>query len=334
MNIMVYDVAAENGGAISILEYFYNQHKKDKDNHYVYMLSTYHLEETDNVTVVNVPEIKKNWGKRLLFDYIGVRKYIRKFQVDEVLSLQNTIIPFFHGRQTVYEHNALPFSEYRFSVREDMKMWVYQNIIGRFMISGIKKADRVIVQTEWMRNAIAERIPEAELKTEVRFPEVSILDGFRFMRPDQCVFFYPANEAPFKNHRLILDACLLLKKKGIMDYSVVFTLKGDETEALNQIREKADSEMINMQWIGSLLRETVFEWYSRAVLLFPSYIETVGLPIFEAKYVGCPLLLADCAYARNVAGEYKDVTYFPHDDAAFLAECMEKEIMECRKRGG
>jgi glycosyltransferase involved in cell wall biosynthesis len=325
MNIMVYDVAAESGGAISVLKYFYDIHKMDKDNHYFYMLSTYQLPETDNIIVVNAPKVKNSWLNRLYFDLFGVKRYISQFQIE------NTIVPGFRGKQTVYEHNALPFSEYRFSLIDNRKMWIYQNIIGKFMLYAIKNSDSVIVQTEWMKEAIAKKIPTAEKKTLVKFPEVSILKGYSYERPNPCIFFYPANAAPFKNHSLILKACLKLKEKGIGDYSVVFTLDGNETNALKKIYEKGKEENLNIQWMGNMSREEVFDWYSRSVLVFPSYIETVGLPIYEAMSVGSPLLLSDCKYAKNVAGEYKDVAYFHYDDANLLAEYMCLEIMKCRR---
>ena len=36
MRIAVVDVAVENGGATSSMEYFYNRHKEDKSNQYIY----------------------------------------------------------------------------------------------------------------------------------------------------------------------------------------------------------------------------------------------------------------------------------------------------------
>ena len=36
MRILVYDVAAENGGAVTVLNWFYGIHKEDKENQYVY----------------------------------------------------------------------------------------------------------------------------------------------------------------------------------------------------------------------------------------------------------------------------------------------------------
>lgn len=326
MNIMIYDVAAESGGATTILNYFYNIHKEDKENYYYYILSIYHLDETDNITVINVPEVKNGWLSRLKFDYFGVQKYLKEFHIDEVFSLQNTIIPCFKGKQTVYLHNALPFAEYRYRLSEDRVMWIYQNIIGRFMLDGIKKANHVIVQTEWMKNAITQRIKGADRKTEIMFPKVEIPDGYQYIPQEKCTFFYPANSADFKNHRVIIKAAMLLKKQGITDYSIVFTLNGNEKPAIKSIYEKSKSEELNIQWIGILPRKEVFEWYSKSVLLFPSYIETVGLPIYEALSVGCPAIVADCAYARNIADGFENVRYFKYEDEKTLAEFMKQEI--------
>ena len=39
MKILVYDVAAENGGAISILKQYYNKFSQDTENEYVFVLS-------------------------------------------------------------------------------------------------------------------------------------------------------------------------------------------------------------------------------------------------------------------------------------------------------
>ena len=65
MRILVYDVAAENGGAVTVLNWFYGIHKEDKENQYVYLLGKHTLENTDNITVINVPEVKKTWTIRL-----------------------------------------------------------------------------------------------------------------------------------------------------------------------------------------------------------------------------------------------------------------------------
>lgn len=39
MKILVYDVAAENGGAVTVLQSFYEEFCKDTENEYLFVLS-------------------------------------------------------------------------------------------------------------------------------------------------------------------------------------------------------------------------------------------------------------------------------------------------------
>jgi len=328
MNILVYDVAAETGGATTILQYFYEQHVQDVNNHYYYILSTYHLDDTENVTIINEPNVKKSWMNRICFDFFGVRKYVKRFRIEKVISLQNIILPLFSGEQVLYVHNALPFCEYKFKVNEDFKLWIYQNVIGLLIKKSIKKSNCVLVQTEWMREAIVKYLKGNSNKVEVRFPEVDILSGYRYMSQGKSVFFFPANAARFKNHRIVFEACMLLMKQGITNYSVVFTLQGNETTEIREIYEKAQQMGIEVIWVGNITRERVFEYYSKSILLFPSYIETVGLPIYEAKSVGCPMILADCIYSRFVAKDYENAMFFDFNNEEELMGLMRGYILQ------
>ena len=62
----------------------------------------------------------------------------------------------------------------------------------------------------------------------------------------------------------------------------------------------------------------MFAQYARSVLVFPSYIETIGLPLLEARSVGAPILAADCLYARDGVEDY--------EKAEFLETLMRKKI--------
>lgn len=326
MNILVYDVAADGGGAATILEHFYELHKQDKSNHYYYLLSTYHLENTDNITIINVAKVRKGWRNRILFDLWGAKKYLKKYHIEEVLSLQNISLPCFKGYQTVYVHNALPFAEYKFSLREDRYLWIYQNIIGSLIKRSIKKANKVIVQTEWMKDAIVKEMRKTPNNLQVVFPDIKMPEGYRYCKQENVKFFYPANSSAFKNHKLILEACKILKEKRVTNYTIVFTLNGNETSNIKEIYSKAIELGLDFKWIGSIERKKVFDWYEKSVLLFPSYIETIGLPILEARAVKSPILLSDCLYSKSIAGNYELADFFKYDDPETLAKLMAKFI--------
>lgn len=327
MNILVYDVAAESGGAVSVLDYYYDIHKEDKDNHYYYLLGTYKKPQTENITVLNYPKVKIGWIYRLIFDYIKAPRIIKELKIDTVLSLQNTVIPRYKGYQTVYMHNILPFSEYRYSLFEDKLMWIYQNIIGRFIYSSMKKADHIIVQAGWIKTAIESRIPESKGKIEVQFPQVSISHEFHYIDGNYRKFFYPANFAPFKNHRVIVEAARLIKDKHIGDYEIIFTLNGNETQKVAELKQQCISENLPIKWVGYLSRNIVYKTYTESILLFPSYIETIGLPLYEAKKIGSPIVAANLAYAHEVLDDYEKKHYFDWKSAHQLSVIM-MEMLE------
>jgi glycosyltransferase involved in cell wall biosynthesis len=328
MRIMVFDVPAESGGALSVLHEFYNEFKLDQDNEYFFVLSLPELKETKNIKVLRFPWIKKSWGHRLYFDHFIAPKLIKEYDIDQVLSLQNVIIPHTAVYQSVFVHNALPFSEYRFRLKEDKLLWVYQNIIGKNIIKSIKKADHVIVQTNWMKKKCVEQLRLSYEKIEVQQPKIDIkvIKTFEKTKKNTSSFFYPASGVVFKNHKVVVDACLMLKEEGVTDYEVIFTLAGDENEHIVNLYAISKNNELPIKFIGSLKREEVFDFYTKAVLIFPSYVETVGLPLIEAKLHRTPTIVANCEYSREILYNYEKVRYFDYSNSVDLAAVMKQFI--------
>lgn len=311
MRIMVFDVPAENGGALSVLLEFYNNFKLDKENEYIFVLSKVELSETKNIKVLYYPWIKKSWIHRLYFDNFIAPKLIKKNNTDKVFSLQNVIIPHTKVEQTLYVHNAIPFSEYKFKFVENKLLWVYQNIISRNIFKSIKKANKVIVQTQWMKSKCRDKIGKNPNDIEVMRPKMNIEIKNYFIETQESLstFFYPASGVEFKNHKVIVDACLELKKKNINNYKVLFTLSGNENKNIEDLYTISKNNKLPIEFIGYIAKETVFEYYSKSVLIFPSYIETVGLPLLEASLHKTPILSSNCEFAHEILDNY-DRKYF------------------------
>src|SRR5690554_4898763 len=141
MKIMVFDVPADSGGALTILNQYYKKAVKDSENEWIFVISTPHLKEHKNVKILKFPWIKKSWFHRLYFDKMIAKRLVDYHKPDEVLSLQNVIIKNIKVKQTLYLHQALPFSEKKFGTFENFKFWLYQNIISKLIYKSIKKAD-------------------------------------------------------------------------------------------------------------------------------------------------------------------------------------------------
>lgn len=330
MRIMVFDVPAVSGGALSVLHDFYAEFKTDKENEYIFVVSLPELKETSNIKVLRFPWIKRSWAHRFYFDHFIASRLIKKYKVEKVLSLQNVSIPYTKVYQSVFVHNALPFSEYRFSFNENKFLWFYQNVIGRTIKKSIIKADHVIVQTNWMKEIFIDQLNISVDKVKVKYPLVNIEVNNKFQETKESLstFFYPASPMMFKNHKDIIDACLKLKREGVENYQVIFTISGNEDLNILELSKIVKENRLPVSFVGNLPKEEVLKKYSKSILVFPSYIETVGLPLIEAKMHGTPIIVSDCPYSHEVLDGYKNVYFYDPFNTEMLSKILKKFIQK------
>ena len=97
---------------------------------------------------------------------------------------------------------------------------------------------------------------------------------------------------------------------------------------MKKLKAEAEENKLPIEFIGPVLRTQLFEQYASSVLVFPSYIETIGLPLLEARSVGAPILAADCLYARDGVGDYDRAEFFETFDSEALSRLMKQKIVE------
>ncbi|EXZ19622.1 glycosyl transferases group 1 family protein [Bacteroides fragilis str. J-143-4] len=62
---------------------------------------------------------------------------------------------------------------------------------------------------------------------------------------------------------------------------------------------------------------------SVTALLFPSYLESFGLPLLEAAKVGLPIVVIDLPYAKDVVGTYDGATFVKMHDSVAWAKAIQ-----------
>lgn len=317
MRIVVNDIAADSGGVLSVLKDFYQYvRENDRENEWYFLVCGDFIEPTDRIHVIKLPQVKKNYLKRLSFDYFTGRSLINSLNPDVVFSLQNTITFGVKAPQVVYEHQPLPFQSiknYSFLKASERRMAMYQHLIGKVIIQSIKHASRVIVQTEWMREAVAEKgcIPVSRIAKIA--PNVEDLSLYYVDIPRRNdLFFYPSSAVPYKNISCICDAADLLEERGLR-FEVRLTVP----------QQKQQDHIF---WLGQIPREQVMHQFCEATLVFPSYIETFGYPLVEAAQMGAIVLAADLPFAHEVLGSYENAYFFDPFDPGALADLMEQVI--------
>lgn len=328
MKIMVFDVPACSGGALSILNDFYQEivQHYDNDIEWIFILSKPSLQETENVKVIRFPWIKKSWFHRLFFDYFIAPKLVKNIQPDKIFSLQNVIVPKVKVDQIVYLHQSIPFIDYRFKFSEDKILWLNQNVLNRRIIKSIQKSQKVLVQSNWLKKTCVEKHGVNESKIEVIPPEIrfKIKNYFQENERNCATFFYPAGESYYKNHRLIVESCEQLLRSKYQQFNVIFTLNGDENEHIKALYSRVQALKLPVQFIGSIKREQVFEYYTRSILIFPSYVETFGLPLLESKMHKGIIFAADTPFSHEILDGYPNAYYFNAFNSEQLKNLMEK----------
>lgn len=316
MRIVVNNIAASTGGAMTVLRDFYRcVCENDTENEWIFLLGDRYFEETENVKIISMPEIKKSGIKKVLFDFVTGRKFISELKPDVVVSMQNIITFGIKVPQMTYIHQSIPFQsakKFSFFKGSERKLAVIQHLIGRIIKRSAKKSNRVIVQTEWMKEAVCRLCRISADRVSVVMPQVKPFDIVSIPAFDPSAFFYPTAPAIYKNNIAIFAAGEQLAQKGL-DFTVTMTLP---------VEKSCD----HIPCVGRLPYNEVVARYYGSTLVFPSYIETFGYPLAEARQAGTIVLASDTAFAREVLAGYPNAYFFDPFKPQELALLMEQVI--------
>lgn len=326
MKILVVDVAAVHGGALSVLKQQIRQFECDRENQYVVCVSTPHFDDTENVTFLNFPWVKKSRLHRLFFDSIYIHALVKSLKPDRLLSLQNKGFPVSSVPQEVYFHNALFICEKRFSFREAKSLWVYQNLISRLTQRSLRRAETVYVQANWIKKELSQKwnLDPERITVTPPSPNPVFCDSSRPVQAERRLF-YPASFNLYKNHRVLLRACCeLWEQYGASHFSLALTGNYDALPA--DCKALLSGKDYPIKFLGRLSPEEMKEEYLRSVLAFPSYVESYTLPLLEARSLGCRILSSDCLFSHEILSGYENVCFIPSFDIDAWKTSIENEL--------
>lgn len=327
--IVVSAVNLVEGGTLTILRdcLAYLSILALKENyHVVALVFKRELADYPNIEYVENQWPKKRWVNRLWFEYVSAKKISKQLgPVHLWLSLHDTTPNVVAERRAVYCHNPFPF--YKWKWRE----WFLTPKIVLFAIfsksiykRSITKNNYVIVQQEWIREAFLRMFSLQTKQIIVALPDRPSIDETPDLsnHEENYNFVYAASPNSHKNFECLTEATRILQARGIKGFQVNITINGEEN-AYAQWLHKQWGGVVNLNFTGFMTRERLFNFYAKShCLVFPSKVETWGLPITEFGVFDKPMLLADLPYAYETAAGCNHVAFFDPDNPQELAKLM------------
>lgn len=329
--IVISGINIIEGGALSIYkECLHNlvENGYAKANHITAFVNRKDLfkEFEDDITLIELPKSKKSWLMRIYYEYIYFFFYSKKRKIDIWFSIHDITPNVKAKKRFVYCHNPSPF------LKTSLKQLKYEYRVFLFSVFykylykiNIKKNTNVIVQQDWLREEFEQMYHIHNVI--VARPNVMTKNISNTKRAEKCfTFLFPAYPRNFKNFEVICEATKKLTENSLTNFKVLLTIDGKENKYSTDIVSKYHG-IPQIQFIGLQKQQDLFALYGKVnCLIFPSKLETWGLPITEFKVLQKPIILANLKYAHETLGQYDKASFFEPDDSEELAQIMEREI--------
>ena len=327
--IVVSGVNLRQGGTLAILRdclQFLSSEYVQNGWRVVAIVHNKRLCDFGGIEYIEIPDTIKSWARRLWCEYVTMNKISKQLSpVSLWLSLHDTSPRVKAEKQAVYCQTSFPF--YKSSIRDlffNYKIVLFSHFTRFAYRINVHSNDYLIVQQSWLKEGLSALLGVEKNKFIVAPPQPSKIH----VNPEkvECqgyTFIYPAAPDCHKNFQVLCEAASRLESEiGVDKFSVLITVSGGENRYTGWLK-KQWGDVSSLHFVGFLSREQLYGYYQEAdCLVFPSKIETWGLPISEFKSFGRPILASKLPYAYGTASGAAKVAFFNPDDPEELKEMM------------
>lgn len=272
-----------------------------------------------------VPSARGNWLTRIFWEYLGFAAWSAIRKVDVWISLHDVTPNVFARRRFVYCHNPSPFYTGSPVWQTEPTLEVFRRFYSLLYKLNASKNEAMIVQQHWFRDKLSEITGVSPSKIIVSRPVAGYPDGYAAIahKPaDETVLFYPAVPRVFKNFEVLLQAVEKVEHARETKFRVILSIDGNENKYARYIVRKY-KHLASVSFVGYLNPGLVNQYYQAATaLVFPSLLETWGLPLSEFRATGKPIIAANLPYAREVLADYPRACFFDPQSSEQLSALL------------
>jgi hypothetical protein len=281
-----------------------------------------------NIKYIEFKFSRKSYFLRLFYEYIYFYFFSLKLKPYLWISLHDISPNIVSKYKIVYLHNATAFSKVDFKyIFLQPKIFFFTLFYKYFYKINLNSNNFIIVQQCWFKNIIIKKFNINSRKILISYPIFNF--NFEIEESNQSnhlTFFYPSLPRVFKNHEILCKSVIKLLENNYHNFKIIFTIDGTENLYSRFIYNKY-SKISNLDFKGIQNKHELNALYNKShILLFPSKIESWGLPLSEFKMFDKPIFCSELPYARETLNGYSKVSFFNPDSIIEIYNLMKNAI--------
>lgn len=284
----------------------------DKDNSYYLMVSPINEAlfkvKSKNFKKITLPLYSDNIALRLLLEQFLIYFYTKKYKIDVLFSPGNFSTLFPGCRQVLVMQNSLIIGHVRKEHVPNEASFLRNLGYNLMFPLSIKSADKIIAVSHDIKKHLLSQMTIPEQKIQVVYEGVDMTmnkdSGTMPMFPKPYILFLSTLFKYKKLDRLLMAFVLLKKDYNIPHFLVV--VGRDPKGEIKNLKRIVERERLSEQIIfaGVLPHNEIEAVYKNAdVFVYPSAVESFGLPVLEAMACGTPVVASNRMSVPEICGD-------------------------------
>ena len=279
----------------------------------------------EGIEYIEFPKARHSLYYRLYYEYFFFKKLSKIWKPLLWLSMQDSTPDVTAEKQALYFHNPLLwFPKPLQFLKKQPRLFFLWLLYKAVYTKGINRNDFIIIQQSSFEKFLQKKFDIRSGKLLIFPPKISLYKIEPAEKNNEYIFIFPATAMLYKNFDVLLKANKILEEKKLL-YKIILTVSGEENAYVKELKNKYNSSKI--EFGGFVNRQKLFEYYNQSnCMIFPSLLETWGLPLSEFALQDKPVICADLPYAKETLANYSKVKFFDPSDAGMLAALMLQAI--------
>jgi glycosyltransferase involved in cell wall biosynthesis len=293
--------------------------KIDNKNRYILLCSKInkHLFNSFNCEIETLSLTTNNVLTRIWYDQYHIASYTKRFQQALLFNPLNIASLYSSIPQVTVIHGSFAIKSCRLQVPSHMKTIsftrkVYYDLL---MPVSLRKTNFIITVSENFAKYIIDRYPFVKEKLRVVKEGVDLEKFFPLANPlppttmnDTPYILFVSSLFPYKNADKLIYAFAKLHKEQKISNQIRLKLAGKDPDGKQLPKLKHLSLQLGIasqvDFLGGVPHEKVVALYQNAItFVYPSSVESFGLPVLEAMACGTPVIAANKMSLPEIVGD-------------------------------